>query len=366
MVAARDADFTGEGTADQGSAKPLTLAEQARLEDEKRKRKLEEEKAARLGRAGGFLGTRSPGSGASSFSASINPATGKPYDDEAKPGSGGAFGEWLSSVKPTVKAISRDPVTAGILLAPYGVVGAGAAIGGPQALGFGLGEGSIAGGSATPGMAFKDVVAPTITRTPSAMPAGVGAPGAASSATAPAAASSAPAAASSAWTWKDTVGVLSPLAVAGGKAGIESLIRSGGDDETAKLKAKQEQIARETELRRQQMQTARMDALGARMLAFDPYNQHLSRMFGPEAAFQPEQLAAMAENPMKPQLDPALQGYRGTDPKKQRQINDYMAAEEKYYADEKARRERVMGGVRPPGPGPAPLQQRTPLPARRF
>jgi hypothetical protein len=190
--------------------------------------------------------------------------------------------------------------------------------------------------------------------------------GAAAGAGAGATGAAAAPAAADAWTTKDTIQTATPLAMWGLSTLGETLIRNGGDDENAKLRAKQEQIARETELRRQQQQQARMDAIGARIGAFNPYNQHLARMFGPEAAFQPEQLAALAENPMKPQLDPELMNYTGTDDKKEQQIRDYMAAMERYKAAEAARRERVMGSVQRPGPGPAPLQQRTPLPAKRY
>lgn len=356
MATARDSDFLGEGTADQGTARPLSLVEQARFEEDARRRRLEESKAARMPYQNNYRDIRRAADARGQLLSNQSVTADRiARTGSAKGNQQGIFGN-----------LADDPVTTGVLLAPYGVVGAGLAVGGPQALGFGLGEGTIAGGS--PAYAFKDTVAPTLARTPSTMPGGIGTPGAAArtaAAGAPGASAAAPAAAS-AWTTKDTVQTLAPLATWGASTLGESLIRSGGDDERKALAAKQEQIARETQLRRQQQQQARMDTLANRMLAFDPYNQHLAQMFGPGAAFQPEQLAALTENTMKPELDPALRNYRGTDDKKEAQINDYMAAMDKYKAAEEARRNKVMGGIQRPGPGPAPIQPRTPLAAKRY
>lgn len=357
MARATEADFLGEGTADQGTAQPLSLAEQARLEEDARQRRLAENKRARLGRAGGRLGT-----------ANQNPGrVENPWEGAPQPGSESGWSEFGASVAPTVKAISKDPITAGILLGPAAITGAGLAVGGAGALGAGLGEGTIAGGS-------LPAAVPTVTPLgsiaspfgPGSIAASQGGAGAAGAAGAAGSAAKAAPAAADAWTWKDTVRTAAPLVTTGLGAAFEQLIRGGGDDERRRLQEKQEQIAREAQLRRQEQQQARMDALGNRMLAFDPFNQHMARMFGPEAAFQPEQLAALVENPNKPQLDPELMGYRGTDDKKERQINDYMAARDKYNAAEEARRNKVMGGIQRPGPGPAPIQPRTPLPARRY
>jgi hypothetical protein len=364
MVAARDSDFFGEGTADQGQAKPLSLYEQNQREADARARKAAEDKAKRLaGQSDKPIGAQTQRS--AGFDAGLGRY--RTADDLKQRPEGTGF---VDSVVPTLEAISKDPVTAGILLAPYGIAGAGLAIGGPQALGFAQGTGSIAG--ATPGIAVKDTIAPALTRVPTAMPGGIGTPGAGAGATTGAAggggsaAATGGTAAAAGWGVKDTVGVAAGLGLPLAKLGLEEIIRGGGGDEAKKLREKQEQIARETQLRRQQMQTARMDALGARMVAFDPYNQYLARTFGPEAAFQPEALAGMAENPMKPQLDPALKGYDGTDQSKLRQVRDYNAATHKYAADEEARRNRVMGGVQRPGPGPAPLTMPAPQAARRY
>lgn len=368
MVAARDADFTGEGGADQGSARPLTLAEQARLEEDARQRRLLENRKERL------AGTtdRELGTGNTQRGAGFDAATGRyrTKEDLQQRPDGGSF---VGSIYPTLKAISRDPVTAAVLAAPYGVVGAGAALGG-FATG---GVGTIAGGTVpagVPAMGAPYAMASPFAGTGAAGVPAMGAPATVASPFGPgslaagkggAAAAGAPAAGAG-WTAKDTIQTASPLALWGLQTGAEALIRGGNSKEERLLREKQEQIARETQLRRAQQQQSRMDALGARMVAFDPYNQHLARMFGPEAAFQPEALAGMVENPMKPQLDPELQDYRGTDDGKERQIRDYMAARDKYNAAEEARRNRVMGGVQRPGPGPAPISMPAPQAARRF
>lgn len=132
------------------------------------------------------------------------------------------------------------------------------------------------------------------------------------------------------------------------------------------LKAKQEQMAEEAKKRQRLNHQVRMNALGQQMLAFNPMNQTMAQMFGPGAAFQPEQLAAMAADPMKPQLDPSLYGYQGTNDKKEAEIKAFMADKKQYDENEKRRREMLMGGLQPLPQGPAPIQQRAPLAAKRY
>jgi hypothetical protein len=134
------------------------------------------------------------------------------------------------------------------------------------------------------------------------------------------------------------------------------------------LLAKQEQMAAEAKQRQQQMQTAGMNALGQRLLAFNPQNQMMAKMYGPEAAFAPEQFAAMAENPMKPPpLDPQLAANGGQgDPAKEAQIAQWKAQQAQFQQEEEKRRQMIMSGISPVGSGPAPLQQRAPQAARKF
>ena len=364
---ARDADLLGEGTADQGTAEPLSLYEQNQLEERARARRREEDRLARLGR----LTSRELGTGGVHRGSAINPRTGKPYSEDPKPGSGGAFGEFFNSIGPTVKAISEDPVTAGVLLAPYGVLGAGAVAGGLVS----GGAGTIAGGAlpaGTPAMGAPYAMASPFSGTAAGVPA-TGAPYAMASpfaagggGAAAAGGGAAAPAASSAWTTKDTIHAALPFAGSLAMEGISALMRGGDSKEQKALREKQEQLARETELRRQQTQTARMDAMGNRMAAFSPMNQRMAQMLGPEAAFQPSQLAGMVENPMKPTLPPELYDYAGTDPKKLAQINEFMRRREEFKQEEERRKQRVMSGVAPLPAGPSPIQMPTPASARRY
>ncbi len=137
-------------------------------------------------------------------------------------------------------------------------------------------------------------------------------------------------------------------------------------DEQKALIAKQKEMAEEARKRQRLNHEARMSALGQQMLAFDPMNQTMAKMFGPGAAFQPEQLANMAKDPMKPQLDPSLYGFQGIDPKKEAEINAYMAQMDDYKAKEAKRREFITSNMRPLPGAAAPLQQRAPAPARRY
>lgn len=366
-MTAREADFFGEGSSDQGEARPLTLAEQSQLEDDKRKRILNQQTADRLGR----MTSTELGTGNVQRGRGINPRTGRPWDEDKKPGSDSGWSEFLGSVAPTVKAISRDPVTAGVLLAPLGVVGAGAAVGGAGALGVGLGEGTIAGGALPAGIPAMGAPATMASPFAAGGAAGVPAMGTPATMASPfaaggASASSAPAAASAGWTAKDTAHILSPLAMEGLRQGATALFTDDNSKEKKALLAKQEQLARETAARREQMQTARMDALGQRIAAFNPHNQLMASMFGPQAAFQPEQLAGMVQNPIKPTLSPELYNYQGTDPKKQAEINSFMQREAAYKQSEEKRRNQVMGGVSPLPAGPAPISMPTPQAARKY
>lgn len=153
---------------------------------------------------------------------------------------------------------------------------------------------------------------------------------------------------------------MSKIPLLGSLGGYES-------DEKKALLAKQEELARETAKRREQMQRAGMNSLGQRLLAFNPQNQLMAQMFGPEAAFTPQQFAQMAQNPMgPPQPDADLINYQGTDPRVLARLDAYMKQRGQYDAEEQKRQQTVQGGITPLGPGPAPLQQRRPAPARRF
>lgn len=125
-------------------------------------------------------------------------------------------------------------------------------------------------------------------------------------------------------------------------------------NEEKALLEKQKQLAEEAVQRRKQMQQARMNAMGQSILAFNPRNQMMAKMFGPEAAFTPQQFAQMAQNPI-PNETP---WGTGTDQQRVEQVQRRDA--------ERQRQAMIQGSMSPVGPGPAPLQQRTPMAARRF
>lgn len=363
MVLARDADFLGEGTVDQGTAGPLSLADQAKLEDMRRLR-------ARLdARANANINVDAGGNGRGRAvgGRQINPATGQPYTGDERP----ETTPFLDTVGPTLKAISKDPVTAGILLSPYAVLGAGAAAGGLAS----GGEGSLVGASA-PEMAIKGgAEAAGITRTalPSAAQS-VGQPFSMASPHVAGTASGAPfsmaspfpagAAAAGGYGAREAIHDFSPLAapIVGGIA--EKLLFGGKSKEQKALLAKQEQLAKEAEIRRQQTQTARMDALGMQVLAFNPHNQAMAQMYGPQAALAPETLAAMTHNPMAP--DTSMGGYTGTDPKKKAQQAEQVKNLAEWQKANEDRYNRTLAGLSPLPQGPAPIQMPKPQPARRY
>ncbi len=134
---------------------------------------------------------------------------------------------------------------------------------------------------------------------------------------------------------------------------LGDLIGAKSDEEKAIL-AKQKQLAEEAKQRRAQMQQARMNAMGQSILAFNPRNQMMAKMFGPEAAFSPQQFAQMAQNPI-PHETPWGTG-----------TNEQRVEQVKRRDAERQRQAMIQGSMSPVGPGPAPLQQRAPQGARRF
>lgn len=175
----------------------------------------------------------------------------------------------------------------------------------------------------------------------------------------------------------------------------------GGQSDAEKaLVRKQEQMAAEVRRRQQQqaLQAPQLQGTAQSMLAFNPLNQAMARMYGAESAFTPAQLAKMVQNPnafpgidewqrqqpgggvggqekmnamlrgdRTPPQPQSLTNYQGNDPKIQAQVEEYLRQKQMYEEAERRRRETIMGGFQEPGPGPAPLGPRlAPAPGRRF
>jgi len=137
--------------------------------------------------------------------------------------------------------------------------------------------------------------------------------------------------------------MLARVPLVGGFLGAET------DSQKALIK-KQEQLAAEAKKRAQQNAQARMQALGQSMLAFNPQNQMMAQMFGPQAAFSPQQFAQMG-------ADPSVAGMQwgtGTDEQRRAQAADAQ------------RRKKIEEQMTPLGPGPAPLKLPPPQAGRRY
>ena len=145
----------------------------------------------------------------------------------------------------------------------------------------------------------------------------------------------------------------------GGLIGLTTDLFGGGEKEAMKkLIAKQEEIARETRLRRFDQQTGRMNALGTQLQAFDPLNKAMAQMYGADAAFTPEQFAQMGQSPMpRPELESKYVDYRGNDPKVQGYIEDTMRKQAQWDAAEAERKRKLLGMSRPQGPAPIDMPQ---------
>lgn len=367
---ARDSNFLDDGTVDPftGLAPALSPEEQQRQLDARRAQlRLA---ATRTGntnlQSDRTSGTGAPlgsGGGATGAYDSASPASQMAYDRlhanaNFSSRSHGPLhfsaNEWNDSLAPTVKAISRDPVTAGILLAPLGVAGAGAAFGGDAAA---TGSGSLVG-SNTPGLAFAGTdsagaeAVMNAARVPVA--AGTGAP-----------AAGAAAPSLGGMVAHDLAAAAPTVAMAAAPYAINALT-SGKTKEEKALLAKQEQLAHEAKVRQGQQQDARMNQLGQQLLAFNPSNQLMAKMYGPDAAYSPEQMANMVQGQKPPDADPSLINYQGTDPKKRAEVQEWIRRKKEFDAAEAQRRDMMLNGITQPGPGPTPIQMSAPQAARRY
>ena len=186
---------------------------------------------------------------------------------------------------------------------------------------------------------------------------------------------------------------MSKIPVLGSLAGAKS-------DEYKALIKKQEQLAKEMAARREQQHAQSLQGLSQSMLAFGPRNQMMAQMFGPEAAFTPQQFANMAADPAGPPKPPMVKdggggdpggfnpqkilmeaagrgaglegdgmvsvaGYTGTDPAVQQEVEKYLQQLKEYNEREARRRAMVEQGMPQPGPGPAPIRMPRPMPGRR-
>lgn len=130
---------------------------------------------------------------------------------------------------------------------------------------------------------------------------------------------------------------------------VNGLLGAEADSQKA-LQKKQKELAEEAARRAKINQQMRMQSLGQSMLAFNPQNQMMAQMFGPQAAFSPQQMAQMA-------ADPSIAGVpwgQGTDEQRVAQVKD------------KQRRQMIESQMQPLGPGPAPLKLPPPQGARRY
>lgn len=350
-MSATTGNFIDGGEIDpfKGGAGPLSLAEQAAIEDARRQRRVEESARNTSNinrRPGGFMEGRDMVK-----TNGINPATGKPWTGRERPKAmGDTFSDFLVE---SGQLVEDHPWVLGMPLAPL----AGAA----------FAPGAVGAGTLTAPAA----AAPAITTGGAVTEATIAAPiatGAATGTTTTAAA--APATADAAFTVGGALKETAPILGAVAPYAVDA-IAGGNTKEQDALIAKQKQMAQEAEARRAQVQESRMNALGQQLLAMNPSNQMMAQMFGPGAAYQPEQMAAMVQNPMPPpEMPRELQVLEGnTKPLTPQQKAAYAAFAKKkqqYEQGNQQRTDMMMNGVTPPGPGPAPLQPRTPQPARKY
>lgn len=258
-------------------------------------------------------------------------------------------------------------LTYGILGIPAAVTGGALAAGGPQMLGFGLGEGSIAGGSATPlalqgtdTAAAEGVMNAAHVATPGGVP--VGTPFSMASPSVAGATGGAASAAGGAAGFAKNIAVPALSAIA--PLAIQQATK-GPTREQKQLMELQRQLALQAQQRQGQIQDERMNQLGQQVLAFNPRNQMLAQMYGPQAAFTPEQMATMVQG-QEPSMDPNILNYAGNDQGILRQKQEMIRRHNEWLKAESQRRDMVMNNFQAPGAGPAPINMPAPQAARRF
>lgn len=338
MVAARDADFLGDGTVDPFTGlAPMSVADQQKLEDARRARLRQSAANTANINLKDQPGQTLP-DGAHASSSNWDPNFNRFELNDPHNKFSAILGRGLETVK-------EHPWLPLLPAAPIALAAAAPAA---------AGEGTLVGASnAGPGLAFAD--ADTAAAEAAVNGARIPVAGAASAATTPTLGG---------MVAKDVGAAALPVAAAVGPYAISKLAGGTTKEESA-LIAKQQQMAQEAKVRQGQQQDARMNMLGQQMLAFNPRNQMLAQMFGPQAAFTPDAMAQMAQGPA-PAYDEKWNNYQGTDPKTQADIVEYIRRKKEYDAAESARHSMIMGGVQQPGPGPAPIQMSAPQAARKY
>ncbi len=152
---------------------------------------------------------------------------------------------------------------------------------------------------------------------------------------------------------------------------IPGLNAIGGykSDESKALIKKQEELAKEAELQKKRNAQMRMQALGQSMLAFNPQNQMMAQMFGPQAAFSPQQMAQMAADPgarSREDYSAARERALANPQDKRLSTQGWSAADIQRMEEDEKRRRMVQQQTTPLGPGPAPLRLPPPQPGRRY
>lgn len=135
-------------------------------------------------------------------------------------------------------------------------------------------------------------------------------------------------------------------------------------DEQKALLKKQRELAEETKKQQQRNAKMRMQALGQSMLAFNPQNQMMAQMFGPDAAFSPEQMAQMSSDPGAMSPDAYQRAWQ--DSLMSGEPIDISPEEKQRMEENQRRMAMVRQQTTPLGPGPAPLTLPKPQAGRRY
>jgi hypothetical protein len=121
---------------------------------------------------------------------------------------------------------------------------------------------------------------------------------------------------------------------------------------------------------------ARMNAVAQSAQAFGPQNQMMGQMFGPEAAFSPQQMASMTADPLarsKADFEAAQKKAMMSgpiDPKTRQRtggkLEGWSEDDLRRMRENEARQSQVQAAFSPAPQGPAPLKPMQPLAPRRY
>lgn len=261
-------------------------------------------------------------------------------------------------------------LTGGILAAPAAVTGGAAAFGGPEALGFGQGAGTLVDTGAQASEPIVQMTNEAGTAAAAGMePGSAGIPGAAAvPGAAPAAAPGVATTAAPSLLDKTLTSLGIGAIGTAAKIGVDKALGGGETSADKALIDKQKQLAQEATGRYQDQARQRMSGVAQQVAALAPWNNWLRQVTGGQGGYTPQQAAAMVTNPIAPTIDQNL--LHPADPNKLtqdqlKQIQQYWQQMDAYNQGNQQNQQMVTSAFAPQ-PIQGPPQMAAPLAAKKY